>query len=194
MVSARSPTSRYDGTLAAEQACDRAKRLPLVPLPEAQVQRQLQRVQGHLKVKTEAGLLPVQVKKRIREIMSEKMGYVKSEARMASALDDLADVRARLLPRMGLGSASRNWNYDWVDAIDVEDMLDVCEVTIRASMQRKESRGYFFREDYPVIDNRNWLKHIVAVRAGDGVRFEFTSANQKFAPENETDEFLTADY
>ena len=61
-------------------------------------------------------------------------------------------------------------------------------------MQRKESRGYFFREDYPYIDNRNWLKHVVAQRVGDDIRFEFTSAAQKFAPPNEIDDFLTADY
>ena len=86
-----------------------------------------------------------------------------------------------MVPRMGLGSTSRNWNYDWVDALDVEDMLDVCELTIRASLQRKESRGYFFREDYPLIDNGNWLKHTVATRVGDDIRFEYTPAAQKFA-------------
>jgi succinate dehydrogenase/fumarate reductase flavoprotein subunit len=184
----------YDGTVAAEQSCERARRIALPAVPQDQVRREESRLRRHLKAKGEGGLLPAQVKKRIREIMSEKMGYVKSAARMQSALDDLAEVRATMLPRMGLGSASRNWNYDWVDALDVEDMLDVCELTIRASMQRKESRGYFFREDYPYIDNKNWLKHVVATRVGTDIRFEFTSAAQKFGPENETDDFLTADY
>jgi len=184
----------YDGTLAAEQACERARRRELSPLPDERVQLEQRRVLGHLKVKDEGGLLPVQIKKRIRAIMSDRMGYVKSEPRMRAALDDLADVRERLVPRMGLGSVSLNWNYDLVDALDVEDMLDVCELTIRASMQRKESRGYFFREDYPYIDNKHWLKHVVATRTGDGIAFEFTPAAQKFAPETETDDFLTADY
>lgn len=184
----------YDGTVAAEQACERARRITLQPLPEEQVQREQRRLQVRLKSKGEAGLLPAQVKKRIREIMTEKMGYVKSESRMASALDDLSEVRERTLPRMGLGSTSRNWNYDWVEALDAEDMLDVCELTIRASMQRKESRGYFFREDYPYIDNKNWLTHTVATRVGNDVRFEHTPAAQKVAPQNDTDDFLTADY
>jgi succinate dehydrogenase/fumarate reductase flavoprotein subunit len=184
----------YDGTLAAEQACERSRQMALLPLPEEQVRSEQQRLHGHLKPKGPAGLLPAQVKKSIREIMSEKMGYVKSEGRMASALDDLAEVRERMLPRMGLDSVSRNWNYDWVEALDVEDMLDICELTIRASMQRKESRGYFFREDFPFVDNKNWLKHTVATRVGTDIRFAFTPAAQKFAPEHETDDFLTADY
>jgi len=184
----------YDGTIAAEQAIERSRSTSLPALPEDAVQRERSRVQARLVTKAKDGLLPAQVKKRIREVMSEKMGYVKSEARMASALDDLARVRASMLPRMGLGSLSRNWNYDWVEALDAEDMLDVCELTIRASMQRKESRGYFFREDYPRIDNANWLKHTVAWREDGEARFAFTPAGQMFRPENETDDFLTAEY
>ena len=184
----------YDGTLAAEQACARVRASPLRPLPQAQVARERTRVHAQLRARAKDGLLPAQVKKRIRAIMSEKMGYAKSEARMASALRDLAEVREGMLPRMGLASTSRTWNYDWIDALDAEDMIDVCDLTIRASLQRKESRGYFFREDYPMIDNANWLKHTVAIRDGAGVRFEFTPAVQKFAPPNATDDFLTADY
>jgi succinate dehydrogenase / fumarate reductase, flavoprotein subunit len=151
-------------------------------------------VHRRLARKPEGGLLPAQVKKHVREIMTDRMGYVKSEARMSAALHELAEVRTDLLPAMGLGSTSRTWNYDWVEALDAEDMLDVCELTIRMSMQRKESRGYFFREDYPHIDNRNWLKHTVARRADDGVAFEFTPAAPIFRPENEVDDFLTAEY
>ena len=172
----------YDGTLAAEQAIERSRRLSLPALPQDEVDRERARVHGRLTRKAESGLLPAQVKKRIRQIMTDKMGYVKSEAGMTSGLDDLADVRARLLPRMGLGSVSRNWNYDWVEALDAEDMLDVCELTIRASLQRKESRGYFFREDYPRIDNRHWLRHTVAKRRGDDVEFAFTPAGRMSRP------------
>jgi len=184
----------YDGTIAAEHACERARRICLPALPEDLAQREQERVQGRLSRKTGDGLLPAQVKKRIRAVMSEKMGYVKSEARMTSALGELAAIRDDLLPRMGVGSESRTWNYDWVEALDAEDMLDVCDLTIRASLQRRESRGYFFREDYPYIDNRNWLKHTVARRSGDGVAFEFTEAAPIFRPEAEIDDFLTAEY
>jgi succinate dehydrogenase / fumarate reductase, flavoprotein subunit len=184
----------YDGTVAALQACDRSRGTALIALPQDQVQREQHRVHRRLARKPEGGLLPAQVKKHVREIMTDRMGYVKSEARMSAALHELAEVRTDLLPAMGLGSTSRTWNYDWVEALDAEDMLDVCELTIRMSMQRKESRGYFFREDYPHIDNRNWLKHTVARRAGDGVAFEFTPAAPIFRPENEVDDFLTAEY
>lgn len=184
----------YDGTLAADQACERARRIEMPALPEDQVRREQERVQRRLAQRSPQGLLPAQVKKRVRAVMTDRMGYVKSEARMAAALDELAEIRDRLLPAMGLGSTSRNWNYDWAEALDAEDMLDVCELTIRMSRERKESRGYFFREDYPYIDNRQWLKHTVARRADSGLEFEFTPAAPIFRPENEIDDFLTAEY
>lgn len=185
----------YDGTIAALRARDRASAMALPPLAEAPVAEEERRVMAHLKLRPEGGVLPGQVKKRIREIMWDKMGYVKNETKMREALAQLAEVREKLVPRMGLASLSRTWNYDLVDALDVEDMLDICEVTIRATMQRQESRGAFYREDFPYIDNTNWLKHTVVSRSGSDIRVEYAPVELKYIrPKNDREEFLSADY
>ena len=44
-------------------------------------------------------------------------------------------------------------NYEWLDAIDVINMVDVCELIIQSSLERKESRGPFMRRDFPMQDN-----------------------------------------
>ena len=44
-------------------------------------------------------------------------------------------------------------NYEWLDAIDVVNMIDACELIIHSSLERKESRGPFFRHDFPATDN-----------------------------------------
>jgi succinate dehydrogenase/fumarate reductase flavoprotein subunit len=49
-----------------------------------------------------------------------------------------------------------------VDAIDIEDMLIACEISIEQSRFRKESRGPHYREDYPFVDNENWIVNVVA--------------------------------
>lgn len=184
----------HDGTLAAELACERARGMEMPKLDSAQVDGEMRRVMGRCTTRPSDGLLPAQVKTRIRAVMAAKMGYVKTAQGMQEGLDQLAAIRAEAVPRMGLASTSRTWNYDWVDALDVEDMLDICELTIRASLARQESRGYFFREDFPYTDNLNWLVHTVARREGNDIRIDHVSAAQDYRPDHDTDDFLTADY
>ena len=154
-----------------------------------------QRVLSCLRRRPEGGILPAQVKKRIREIMWEDVGYVKNETKMRGALTKLEEVRESMVPRMGLESVSRNWNYDWVDALDVEDMLDICDVSIRSAIERQESRGPFYREDFPRIDNLNWLKHTVVSRVDGKIDIQTAPVDAKhIRPVNESEDFLSADY
>ena len=51
---------------------------------------------------------------------------------------------------------------------EAEAMVFSCEMHVRASLMRKESRGWFFREDYPQMDNENWLKWIIVKKGEDG--------------------------
>ncbi|MCC6887613.1 MAG: FAD-binding protein [Hyphomicrobiales bacterium] len=185
----------FDGTVAAANACDRARARELPELPREQVASEERRVLSRLCVQPENGVRPAEVKKRIRQIMWDKMGYIKNEQKMRDALADLAEVRETLVPRMGLETTSRTWNYDWVDALDVDDMLDICDVAISSSIERKESRGPFFREDFPFIDNKNCLKHTVVTRRESGLQIEHVPVKLNYIqPSVEREEFLSADY
>ena len=44
---------------------------------------------------------------------------------------------------------------------EADAMVLCCEMQLRAASMRKESRGWFIREDYPDMDNENWLKWII---------------------------------
>ena len=82
-----------------------------------------------------------------------------------------------------------------MDAIDVGCMLDACEATVRSGLLRKESRGPFYREDHPYVDNVNWLRKIILGRA-DGawrsrtVPYECT----RLQPEGDREPFFEVDY
>ena len=66
-------------------------------------------------------------------------------------------------------------NYEWLDAIDVVNMVDACELIIHSSLERKESRGPFFRQDFPRMDNDKWLVANVLKKSGNGIRFRATA-------------------
>ena len=65
------------------------------------------------------------------------------------------NFRLDLLPRMGVKRTARELNYEWLDAIDVVNMIETCELIIRSSLERTESRGPFMRRDYPEPIMRN---------------------------------------
>lgn len=93
-------------------------------------------------------------------IMPTDYSLVKSEARMRKALDRLDGLKEKL------DQVYVRDLHELAKYVDLRSMLLGAELFYRASMERKESRGFHIREDYPYMDNRNWLKWVV-VRKGE---------------------------
>ncbi len=77
-----------------------------------------------------------------------------SEQRIAEALDIIADAEAKA---KSLKAADY---HDLISCHEAEAMVLCAKMQFRAADMRKESRGWFMREDYPAMDNENWLKWI----------------------------------
>ena len=84
-----------------------------------------------------------------------KYSNFKSEQRMIEALDMVLAVKDKL-PELKAADP-----HDLARCNEAESMALCAEMFYRASLTRKESRGWFFREDYPETDNTNWLKWII---------------------------------
>ncbi|MBL8670151.1 MAG: FAD-binding protein [Alphaproteobacteria bacterium] len=186
----------YDGKVAGEAAAEEALGRPDAPLPAGAVADEEKRVFGFLQAGPAGpdAVRPIAAKLRIREIMWE-LGYVKNEAKLNAALDGLLQVRAEMVPRFRLESASRAWNTGWQDALDVAAMLDACEATVRSGLLRKESRGPFFRDDYPFVDNETWLCKTLLRREGGEWRSRTAPIpTPHLKPEKLREPFFDADY
>ncbi len=183
----------YDGKVAGVAAAGVAAAAPEPPLPEAAVAAEERRVGGFLRSGGQ-GPRPIEVKMAVREIMWE-LGYVKSETRLGKALAALETLRDEQLPRLRLESTSANWNTGWLDALDLCSMLDACEATVRSGLLRQESRGPFYREDYPFVDNENWLRKVLVSRTNGEWRWRTEPyALPYLAPEKAHEPFFEADY
>jgi len=161
----------YDGRVVAEGVAADLPQLAPSDLPQAEIEHERRRLEALL-VSRRAGVPAAEVKSRIRNIMWEKAGVEKDAASLNAALEEVADIRLDLLPRMSVARTDRAANYEWLDAIDAINMLDTCELIVLSSLQRTESRGPFMRRDFPVQDNARWLCANLMVRAGNGHRFE----------------------
>jgi len=140
-------------------------------------------------------IAPSVVKERIRQLMGKEMGYFKDGEKIARAIAGLREIRRDLVPRMQIRSKNPVANYELLDAVDVPDMLDVAELISIASLKRTESRGAFYRSDYPIVDNKNWLKNIYLSGDVSEPTVKLRDVNLKYVrPADETADFLTSEY
>ncbi len=97
------------------------------------------------------------VEERVRDLMWENVGIVRSDERLEQArarIDRLSGVR---LGRDGTGP-------DAMHARQVEFMRDVATLVIRCAQRRRESRGLHFTESHPRRDNERFLRDTVLSR------------------------------
>ncbi len=114
---------------------------------------------------------PYSVQHRSQEVMQELVGIVRTEREMVEALERLRELHAAA-ERAGV-DGNREYNNGWHTALDLDNLLAVSEMVARAALERKESRGAHFREDYPSKDEQCGKWNLV-VRKGAGGEMEFT--------------------
>jgi succinate dehydrogenase / fumarate reductase flavoprotein subunit len=94
-----------------------------------------------------AGENPYKVQQDLQDTMQNLVGIVRVEAEMQEALVKIAALNERE-SRVGV-EGHREYHSGWHTAIDVRNLLAVSEAITRSAIERKESRGGHFREDYP---------------------------------------------
>jgi succinate dehydrogenase / fumarate reductase flavoprotein subunit len=90
---------------------------------------------------------PYQVQYALQDLMQDLVGIVRTEAEMQRALDGLERLRERAR-QVGVGG-HREYNPGWHAALDLPNLLTVSEAITRSALERRESRGGHFREDFP---------------------------------------------
>jgi succinate dehydrogenase / fumarate reductase, flavoprotein subunit len=112
-----------------------------------------------------AGENPYQVEHALQSMMQELVGIVRREDEMRRALDALKVLKERA--RKVSVTGNREYNPGWHTALDLQNLLTVSEIVARAALERKESRGGHFREDFPQKDP-NYGKFNIVIRKGPG--------------------------
>ncbi|HEV3409029.1 MAG TPA: fumarate reductase/succinate dehydrogenase flavoprotein subunit [Chthoniobacterales bacterium] len=95
---------------------------------------------------------PYEVQKDLQQLMQDNVGIVRNEPEMQFAHEQLQALKARAA-RAGV-TGHREFNPGWHTALDLRNLMTVSEAITLAALERKESRGAQFREDYPQKDDR----------------------------------------
>jgi len=134
------------------------ERLDRIGVDDDEVQAACDRIETILRGTTH----PAPLQERIREICWRGLGPVKTEASITRALEELEE----LSPEIAFcGGASRD---DIRTAVEVRHMHTVAQLVAHASLERRETRGCYWRADYPEPDNETQLRNLILRKGKDG--------------------------
>jgi succinate dehydrogenase / fumarate reductase, flavoprotein subunit len=156
------------GKLAGEHAAKYASSIAAVNVPSEEVDKRAQQALEPFERNSggESAEGAYQVQYALQEMMQALVGIVRREEEMSQALEGLGALRERAA-RVSV-PGNREYNPGWHTALDLQNLLTVAEAVTRSAIERKESRGGHFRDDYPEKDATYAGFNIVVRRGSDG--------------------------
>jgi fumarate reductase flavoprotein subunit len=100
---------------------------------------------------------PVGLRKAMERVMTERVGLFRNGPDLRAAVNELQGLLARSRD-IGVGRRHPAANPELVLAYRLPRMLKVALGVALGALERTESRGAHFREDYPARNDRDWLK------------------------------------
>ncbi len=138
---------------------------PLLPYSEAAVKREVDKLDRLLS--REKGESVASIRKGMEATMINSFGIFRKEDLMQQGLQQLVELKERYQTVI-IEDKGKVYNLNLFRALELENMLDLAHVIAVGALARKESRGAHFREDFPKMDNPNFLKHTIMVRDTQG--------------------------
>jgi succinate dehydrogenase/fumarate reductase flavoprotein subunit len=142
------------GDWAGQAAASFATESEAKPIQVKQIQAAVEAI--HAPLHRIDGLAYDSVHRRLGELLMEKVGLVLHRDRLHDAIDSVLAIRENDITRL----KARD-HHELAKVWGLQQYCQVLEATLRAYMYRTESRVAFIREDFPVIDNVNWVKMVV---------------------------------
>ena len=107
---------------------------------------------------SEGGEPVPELRRELQDTMQQHFGVFRKGDLMAEGVDKVADLRDRI-SRAYLPDKSDTFNTARIEALELDNLLEIAEATAVAAAERTESRGAHSRYDYPDRDDENWLCH-----------------------------------
>jgi succinate dehydrogenase / fumarate reductase flavoprotein subunit len=143
----------------------------LPALPEAPAAQTLGMLDAILT--RDAGDNGADIRKELQDNMFDLAFVVRTEEGLSKMQEILGNLRERH-DRVAITDKGSVYNTDLMEAVEVGFLLDCAEALVVSARARTESRGGHYRDDHPLRDDANWLKHTLAYRNDDGsIRLDF---------------------
>ncbi len=153
------------GKRAGEYAAEYARQRGAVRIDDGAVETAARAVLAPFE-RTANAENPYRIQQDLQAMMQDLVGIVRTESDMQEALVQLAALRERAT-RAGV-TGNREYNNGWHTALDLDNLLTVSEAIAHSAIERKESRGGHFRDDYPAQSPEFAKINVALTRGPDG--------------------------
>jgi succinate dehydrogenase / fumarate reductase flavoprotein subunit len=107
------------------------------------------------------------IRTELQEQMFDLAFVVRSEQSLTKMQEILQGLHDRF-ERVYVQDTGKRYNTELMEVVELGYLLDCADALVAAALARDESRGGHYREDHPLRDDANWLKHSLATRRDDG--------------------------
>jgi len=153
------------GKRAGEFAAKFAKDNAAVTISDSDIDAEVDRALAPFERNGSAGG-PYDVQQRLQDTMQDLVGIVRREDEMTRALEEIQKLKKASAEVTVYGH--REYNPGWHTALDLEHLLTVSEAITRCALERRESRGGHFREDFEAKSPELGSVNMVVWKGADG--------------------------
>ncbi|HIK32028.1 MAG TPA: succinate dehydrogenase/fumarate reductase flavoprotein subunit [Oscillatoriales cyanobacterium M59_W2019_021] len=108
------------------------------------------------------------VRQALQDAMTEYCGVFRTEELMRQGIEKLGELQQQA-QNVYLDDKNQLWNTEIVEALELQSLIVVAQTILTSALNRQESRGAHFREDFPQRDDENFLKHTLAYYSPAGI-------------------------
>jgi succinate dehydrogenase / fumarate reductase flavoprotein subunit len=151
-----------------------AAALPGLPAPAAIPERLLGERRSHLSdlMSRQGNENLYGLRRELRAMMDRDAGVYRTGEALSHGLSVVREIRerSRKAPVHDKGAV---YNSNLFHALELENLIDLTEVTLVGAIAREESRGAHARRDFAVRDDEKWLRHTLAWHTGGEPRLDY---------------------
>lgn len=116
------------------------------------------------------------IRNDLKSTMYENVGIFRNEQKLTIALENIRELQMRY-KNVYVRNKDAVFNYELMNVIELDGMLDIAEAICIGALFRRESRGSHYRLDHIKRDDANWLKHTLVVYTSEGPRIDYKPVN-----------------